>query len=71
MIAMPVQDNTPHTTTVVPRLSFPRTIGSSIPEATPPTPIIPRMNPYIPGPRSRSRRTYSGSKAQGAEQAME
>jgi hypothetical protein len=57
--------------TVAPRDSLPRTTGNSMPEVTPPTPIIPRMTPYIPGPRSRSRRTNSGSSAHGAEAGIE
>ena len=59
------------TTTVAPRVRRPRTTGSNMPEATPPTPIIPSMTPYIPGPSSMSRRTYSGNSAHGAEAGME
>jgi hypothetical protein len=38
-----------------------------MPEVTPPTPIAPRMKPYMPAPKARSWRTNSGSSAHGAE----
>ena len=68
---MPAQEDRVQPITVAPRLSRPRTIGSSIPEVTPPIPIIPRITPYMPGPRSSSCRTNSGSSAQGAEAGRE
>ena len=68
---MPAQDSSVQPTTVAPRDSLPRTIGSSMPEVTPPIPIMPRITPYMPGPKPRSRRTYSGSNAQGAEAGIE
>jgi hypothetical protein len=34
-------------------------------------PIMPRITPYMPGPSIRSRRTYNGSSAQGAEAGIE
>ena len=70
-IAMPAQDSSVHNTTVAPRDSFARTIGSNMPEVTPPTPIIPRIRPYMPGPSARSCRTYNGSNAQGADAGIE
>ena len=68
---MPAQENSVQPTTVVPRPMLPRTTGSSMPEVTPPIPIMPRITPYMPGPRPRCSRTSSGSSAQGAAAGTE
>ena len=68
---MPAQENSEQPITVVPRVTRPRVSGSSIPDVTPPIPIMPRITPYIPGPSPRCSRTSSGSSAQGAEAGIE
>ena len=47
--AIPAQENSEQPSTVASRRSRPRTSGSSMPDVTPPTPIIPRITPYMPG----------------------
>ncbi len=67
---MPAQDNSVQPATVAPRDSWPRTIGSSMPEVTPPCPSA-KDHAILPGPEASRSCTNSGSNAQGAAAGTE